>query len=230
LARRGLNPIVAVGPGYAGPVRGIAREIPKTRFLELDPDECAGLGTNVLVACFADEQAAFLAGAAAALKSRTGTVAAVPGEGPRLWASFQAGARRARPGVRVVSAPAAEAIRRGADVLFADAGPDAIRAAAAAGRYAIGFDVDCYLQPKIADAKAAILTSLVRRADLAVSLYLLRVGRRSSLPGTIKFDLVNAGIAYTRSSGRVEDIRAELDALKAGVIDGRIALPGAKSS
>jgi basic membrane protein A len=225
LARKGLNPIVGVGPGYARPMRSVAAEFPKTSFLDVDPDECKALGPNVLVGCFADEQAAFLAGAAAALKSRTGTVAAVPSKDPLLWTGFRAGATKAQPGIRVLSVPAAEALRQGADVLFAAAGPEAVRAAAAAGRYAIGLDVDYYLNPKIADAKAAVLTSLVRRADLVVSLFLIRIGRRSPLSGTLNFDLVNGGIAYTRSSGRIENIRTELDTLKADIVDGRVSVP-----
>jgi basic membrane protein A len=226
LARRGLNPIVGVGPGYAGPMRVVAGEFPDTGFLALDPDDCADLGANILAACFADEQAAFMAGAAAALESRSGTVAAVPSANPLLWAGFQAGARRARPDIEVLSASPADAIRHGADVLFAAAGPDAIRAAAAAGRSAIGLDLDHYLHPATADAKAAVLTSLVRRTDLVVSLFLIRTGRRSALTGTQRYDLVNGGVAYTRSSGRIEDIRAGLDALKADIIDGRITVPG----
>ena len=67
LAKAGHNPIVAVGFLYAGPLKKVAPEFPKTQFAIID-DASVTL-PNVSSLVFAEEQGSYLAGVAAALLS-----------------------------------------------------------------------------------------------------------------------------------------------------------------
>ena len=84
-------------------VTALAKDHPSTRFLLVERE---GAGPNVTVVAFADQESAFLAGAAAALTTRSGTVGFLGGvDTPvlrRFEAGFVAGASAGRPGVRVL--------------------------------------------------------------------------------------------------------------------------------
>jgi basic membrane lipoprotein Med (substrate-binding protein (PBP1-ABC) superfamily)/DNA-binding SARP family transcriptional activator len=124
-------------------VESIAREFPAVRYLALDA--IRGEAPNVAVATFREWEAAFLVGAAAALKTQTGTIGVVGGwDGVPIWgfvAGYEAGAAAVRPGIDVLvtylgaypdmsvfnNPSGAEAVARrmyaeGADVVFAAAG------------------------------------------------------------------------------------------------------------
>jgi basic membrane protein A len=131
LARGPASLIVVAGEGTSEAAQRAAWEFPKKKFALLD-------GTltrpNLAVYRLLPEQSAWLAGAAAALASKSGTVAHVGGErtarAERLRAAFADGARNAVPKIKFLTAFAGtdtEAARRvlalaladGADVVFA---------------------------------------------------------------------------------------------------------------
>lgn len=120
----------------------VARRRPDTHFVLLERDAAA---PNITVLAFADQEPAFLAGAAAALTSRTGRVAFVGGVDfevlRRFEAGFLAGAAAGDPGVVVdvryvtsapdyegfvdparVAAMTREVVEAGADVVYLPAG------------------------------------------------------------------------------------------------------------
>jgi len=124
-------------------IDGAVREHPDTHYLVFD---YVGDAPNVSYVYFREQEASFLAGAAAALKSNTGTIGFIGGwNAIGIWsflAGYEAGARAVDPGVTILSAwagewPDASAFKspdrasalarkmfaQGADVVFGAAGP-----------------------------------------------------------------------------------------------------------
>ncbi len=86
-------------------VDAVATDFPDTRFVVID---LPATRPNVIHLSFADNEGSFLAGVAAASKSRTGTIGFIGGmDGPVIWpfeAGYEAGARAVNPGIRILSA------------------------------------------------------------------------------------------------------------------------------
>ena len=109
--------VVAVGFLFEGDAAAVGAENPDTTFGVVDSgminfgaDPPAPYGDNIAGLVFAEEQGSFLVGAAAALKTETGTigfiggVANVGGLIERFEAGYQAGARAVNPDIEIISA------------------------------------------------------------------------------------------------------------------------------
>jgi basic membrane lipoprotein Med (substrate-binding protein (PBP1-ABC) superfamily) len=252
LANRGYDPVIGVGFAYTNPIIKVAKEFPDTRFLVVDADQCKVQGNNVMGACFAEEQGSYLVGAAAALKSKTGTIGFIGGVNTPLIQKFQAGyeagAKAAKPGIKILPAkyltqpPNFDGFRNpalgneaaqgqldaGADVIYhaaGGAGIGVIKTAGGAKKWAIGVDSDQYNQPGVADVKEYILTSMVKRVDVAVFDFVQSVSNNTFKPGTKIYNLSNNGISYATSGGKVDDIKARLEAYKADIASGKVTVP-----
>lgn len=252
MANKGYQMIIGVGFAYTNAVVKVAKDFPNTKFLVVDADQCKVSGPNVLGACFAEAQGSYLVGAAAALKSKTGTIGFIGGVNvpliQRFQAGYDAGAKKAKPGIKILPAkyltqppnfdgfknPAlgTEAAKgqldAGADVIYhaaGGAGIGVIKTVAGAGKWAIGVDSDQYNLPAVADAKEKILTSMIKRVDLAVFDFVEGVGKGSFQSGTKQYDLKNDGVGYSVSGGKVDDVKAKLDDLKAQIVAGKIQVP-----
>ena len=195
LAKGGFNPIIAVGFAYAKALGQVAPKYPDVKFGIVDATTFDVKGANITNLVFAEEQGSYLVGAAAALKSTTGSVGFIGGCSVPLIAKFEAGfkagAEKAKPGTKVTSKylstpqqgctgfndPAAgtEAAKgmydSGVDVIFAAAGGSGtgvFQAAKAANKLAIGVDSDQY-QSADAAVRDVIITSMIKRVDVAVA-------------------------------------------------------------
>jgi basic membrane protein A and related proteins len=254
LAQRGFNPVIGVGALYTASVIKVAKDFPNTKFLVVDADQCKVAGANVEGACFAEEQGSYLVGAAAALKSRTGTIGFVGGVNipliRKFYAGYAAGAKAVKPSIHILApkyltqppdfdgfknpALGAEAasgeLDAGADVIYHAAGGSGIgviKTTATARKLAIGVDSDQYLQTALGGARNYILTSMVKRVDVAVFDFVVAVVGGRFTAGTKIYNLSNNGVDYATSGGRVDDIKTRLDALKKAIIDGKITVPAA---
>jgi basic membrane lipoprotein Med (substrate-binding protein (PBP1-ABC) superfamily) len=252
LASKGYNPVIGVGFAYTTSLIKVAKDFPNVKFLSVDADQCKVEGANVEGACFAEEQGSFLVGAAAALKSKTGTVGFIGGVNvpliQKFYAGYAAGAKAAKPGIKVLPAKyltqppnfdgfknpalgneaAKGQLDSGADVIYhaaGGAGIGVIKTTAAAKKWAIGVDSDQYNLPALADSKDYLLTSMVKRVDLAVFDFVKAVSDNTFKGGTKKYDLSNDGVAYSPSGGKVEDVKAKLDGFKKDIVDGKITVP-----
>jgi basic membrane protein A len=168
-----------------------ARANPATRFVLVDPIVAPVAPPNLAVLVFRDDQAAFLAGALAAMVSRTGVIAGVYGPfgaaDQRHRSGFEHGAAYVRSGIRVLGAyqPAGDGlpyaspgwgaaqarafVRQGADVIFGSGGSTgtgALRGAAQAGGRCIG-DGDSATDPAVGDC---LLASTIKHVDRGVAL------------------------------------------------------------
>ena len=160
-ARRGYNPIIAVGFGQAPPLDKVAAEYPDTSFSIID---MVVDRPNVQSIVFKEHEGSFLVGMIAALASETGKVGFVGGMDipliRRFGCGYVQGVRYINPDAEVYqnmtgTTPAAwndpvkgrelamSQFDRGADVVFAAAGGTGLgvlQAAADDGKLSIGVD------------------------------------------------------------------------------------------
>jgi basic membrane protein A len=254
LVSEGYNPVIAVGFKYATALKTVAAESPQTQFAIID-DPSVEL-PNVSRLVFAEEQGSFLVGAAAALKTQTCKIGFVGGVEQPLIQKFQAGyvqgAKAVAPDIQIdikYLSPAGDfsgfndaakgqvvasgELDAGADVIYHAAGASGqgvFQAVKAAGKSAIGVDSDQYNVPTYADVKDIIITSMLKRVDVAVFDYINAVaaGDTSTLPPV--FDLAVDGVGYATSGGKVDDIAPDLEAYKAAIISGEIKVESTPSS
>jgi len=247
LADAHYYPIFAIGPTYASAVAKVAPEYPGTWFAVVDDGTVDG--PKVIGVQFNEEQGAFLVGAAAALTSKTGNVGFVGAvRSPLLEkyeAGFTAGARAADPKVKVqVGYPSQPSTAgggdrararksalamydAGADVVFGADGESAngvIEAAHDRGLWAIGADSDQYL---VADpsVRGAILTSMLKRADVATYTIAMEIANGVAKDGNNVFGVGADGVGYSTSGGFVDPIKSKLDAFAARIASGEILVP-----
>ncbi|GAB3153582.1 BMP family ABC transporter substrate-binding protein [Amycolatopsis stemonae] len=248
MASSGLNPIIAVGFAYAPSVKVVAAKYPNTKFAIVDDDSITLPNVTPLV--FAEEQGSFLAGVAAAYKSKSCHIGFVGGVNTPLIQKFEAGFLQ---GAKTVSskikiedeyltpagdfsgfqdppkgnAKAQAEIAKGADVIYHAAGASGkgvFDAAKSGNALAIGVDSDQYNQKTVEADKDVIITSMLKRVDVAVFDYVQAVakGDLSGLPK--RFDLKVDGVGYATSGGKVDDIKDVLDGYKAQIISGAITV------
>jgi basic membrane protein A len=248
LADARYDPIFVIGSTYASAVAKVAPQYPSIWFGVLDDGTVDA--PNVIGIQFNEEQGSYIVGAAAALTSKTGKLGFIGAvQGPLLQkdeAGFTAGARAANPRVKVqvvyLSRPpdsagssnpakARKAALRmydtGADVVFAaagDSGIGVIQAAHDRGLWAIGVNSDQYLtsDPSV---RGTILTSMLKRADVATFTVAMEVATGVPKDGNNVFGLDRGGVGYSTSGGFVDSIKAQLDDFAARIAAGEILVP-----
>jgi basic membrane protein A len=245
LANKEYDEIFAIGFELARDVDEVATRFPQHNFAIIDAvvDQ-----PNVASVTFREEEGSFLAGAAAAMASKTKTIAFLGGMDIPLLrkfeAGFAAGAREIDPNVRVLvkyigsfADPAAGKelcgvlLDQGADVVYVAAGKSGLGPIdEVKGRpktYVIGVDVD---QDALVPGK--ILTSMVKRVDIGVLALATQAAKGKKPHGHVELGLKDGAIGltnfhYTRNALTPAQF-AHLDALRKAVIAGRIAVPSTR--
>ncbi|MCP3990661.1 MAG: BMP family ABC transporter substrate-binding protein [Actinomycetia bacterium] len=246
--------VFGIGFLFAEPMTNAATANPDVNFAIID-DASIDL-PNVAGLVFAEHEGSFLVGAAAALKSDSGTIGFIGGVNieliQRFEAGFIAGARAVEPDIVIDSQyltespdftgfndPAAAQVvaqsmyEGGADVVYHAAGGSGSGLFQAAMEFseandthvwAIGVDSDQYLTAG-EDVQPYILTSMLKRVDVAVRSTIEAQVDGSFTAGRQLFDLSVDGVGYSTSGGFVDDITDRLDELNQQVIDGTITVP-----
>jgi basic membrane protein A and related proteins len=248
LASAGFNPVIAVGFAYSAPLAKVAAELPDTQFAIID--DAAAVGDNIANLVFAEHEGSFLVGAAAALKSESGKIGFVGGVDVPLihkfQAGYEAGAAAVNPDIEVevqyLTQPpdfsgfgdpakgktaAAGMFDAGADVVYHAAGGSGggvFEAASDAEGWAIGVDSDQYLTAP-EGVKEVILTSMLKKVDVAVYDFIKSVTEDNFTAGTVEYNLEKDGVGYSTSGGFVDDITDQLDEFKAQIVSGEITVP-----
>lgn len=253
IADEGAGLVVGVGFLFEDAITNTSADNPDTSFAIVDSVVEAD---NVASLVFAEEQGSFLVGAAAALKSQTGTIGFIGGVENDLIKKFEAGyvagAQAANPDIEIltnyITQPpdfggfndpargkeiAAAQYEAGADIIYSAAGSSglgAFEAAAEAGEpgdvWAIGVDSDQY-NLVAPEIQPYILTSMLKKVDVAVYDTIAAFADGSFEAGVQVFDLASDGVDYSTTGGFVDDITGELDAYKQQIIDGEIEVPTA---
>jgi len=198
--------IVCIGFDQASALEIVAPQYPDVKFVIVD---MVTIGDNIASVVTNDYESAFLVGVAAAMMSETGTIGFEGGMEIDLIIGFMngysQGAEWAVPGTEVLvryvgdwanptlgAELAREMYNAGADIVYGAAGKSHLgvftAAEEAAGRYAMGTDVDqADSAPEHADV---IIGSGLKRVDLAVEAQILSV-----LDGTWAAGIYSYGIA-----------------------------------
>jgi basic membrane protein A len=244
-AEAGYDVVVTVGFALAEATKAAAGRYPRTRFIGIDQFQ-GQVTPGVAGLVFAEEKGGFLAGALAAMVSRSGKVGAVLATDlvPPVWRlgeGFRAGARhvRADAAVSVVfhsdvgfdrtftdpewgRSTATALASAGVEVIFAAGGKTgngALIGAAKSGVMGIGVDTDQYLT--LPEARPVMLSSVVKRITDG-TFDLIRAAR----DGTWRDGNVTGGIGlapYHDLASRVTpEMRARRAAIAAGLEDGTI--------
>ena len=194
-----------------------ARERPGSRFVLVDPLLAPPTQTNALIASFREDQAAYLAGALAAMVTRTRILGGVYGlEGgamTRYRRGFEQGALAVDPSIKLLGVyqaasdgppfgnpdwgggQAQKFIRLGADVIFGaggTTGQGALQATAAANRRCVGAGVDDYLADL--PARTCLLTSAMLHVDAALQAIVEDALAGRWAGGLRSFDVADGGV------------------------------------
>ena len=253
LADQGYDLVAAIGFAFSPGIDDIAADYSDVNFTVVDG--FAADAPNVSNLNFKAEEGSFLVGAAAALKSETGTIGFLGGQqGTGLieafQAGFEAGAREVNPDIEILveyigdstaafndptrgEALSAAMYDDGADVVYHAAGASGaglFRASAAAQKWSIGVDSDQSLTAS-PEQRQWILTSMLKRVDTAVYDVIEQVASDNFQSGTQIFGLAEDGVGYAVNEYNdneellSQDIQAELERLKQEIIDGNIKVP-----
>jgi basic membrane protein A len=243
-ARQGYDLLIGVGFAQGDAVDAVATRFPDTRFVIIDVDHAflKHKPGNVVGLLFREQEVGYLAGYLAALQAKRepgpDVISSVGGmkEPPvdRFIAGYQAGARRAVPGIRLLNGYsqdwddlakckelALNQIAAGSTIVFQVAGGcglGALDAAKERDAWGIGVDADqSFLGPHI-------LTSAMKRVDQAVFLTI-----RSVVDGTWQggrnavFGLEEDGVGLGKVSPRVPRRDVELvTGIGRQIVDGTI--------
>lgn len=251
LADDGYDMVIGVGFAFAEAMGAVTADYPDTSFAIVD--DASVEADNLTSLVFAEEQGSFLVGAAAALTSETGKLGFIGGVEidliKKFEAGFVAGAAEVDPeatvDVKYISQPpdfsgfndpgtgkeiALGQYGAGADVIYHAAGGSGgglFEAAVESDGWAIGVDSDQYLTAEEA-VQGSILTSMLKRVDVAVFEAIKSFVEGTLEPGVQQFDLSNDGVGYSTSGDFLsEEIITQLDELKQQIIDGEIEVPTA---
>ena len=248
LVNDGAKVIVGVGFMFTDPMTEIAKANPEVTFGIVDSVVDA---PNVKSLVFAEEQGSFLVGAAAALKCGCDKIGFIGGQEIDLIKKFEAGyiagAKAINANITVESkylGPAGDNsawgnvagakeiaagwYADGVEVIYTAAGGSGagtIEAAIEAGKWAIGVDSDQYLTAGSEDAKKVILTSMLKRVDVAVYQTIKAVKDGDTTGGIKVFDLKADGVGYATSGDYLKEFIDKLEGLKKDIIDGKITVP-----
>jgi basic membrane protein A len=244
LARQKYDLIMGLGVLEVPDVDTAARRFPERRFAIVDGSwkDLQHRPKNVLGTLFKTEEAGYLAGYLAALmekrrpgKDVIGSIGGYPvATVDAFIAGFQAGARKADPGIKLLNgysqdfvapakckALALGQIARGAGVVFDVAGGcglGVLEAAKEKGVWGIGVDVDqSSLGPHI-------LTSVIKELDVAVFDIIRSLQQGTFRPGRdVVFDLRNNGVGLGKVSPKVpRPFLRELTRVRGQIVAGKI--------
>jgi basic membrane protein A len=255
LADAGYNLVWANGFAFSEDIARISPEYPDVDFAVQDgfahflfPDKA---NKNVLDVTFEENTGSYLVGIAAAMTTKTGTVGFLGGqEGTGLIEKFQAGYEA---GVKSVDtsievlveyigdstaafvdqtkgeALSAKMYDSGADVIYHAAGQSGLglfKAAVEHDGIAIGVDSDQYLTAS-SEEQPHILTSMLKRVDVAIYNVIKAEGEGTFEPGGIVLTMADDGVAYGSGDPSLltDEIKAAMDTARERIVGGQIKVP-----
>ncbi|RDI75123.1 putative ABC-type transport system periplasmic component/surface lipoprotein [Gaiella occulta] len=240
-ARGNYDLVIAVGFLMSDSLSAVAKKFPKTKFAIVDVSApfMKGKPKNVRGIVFAEQEAGYLAGVAAATVSKTGTVSTIGGikipPVDAFIAGFQAGAKATKPGITLLNdysqdfvdqakckELALNQIAQGSDVVFQVAGGCGLGALSAAqekGVWGIGVDNDQSFLGK------HVLTSAQKKVDQGVfqTIQLVTTGKfKGGVDGL--FSVKNDGVGFGKvSPAAPPTLAAKLASVSAAIKAGKIS-------
>ncbi|MEA5049983.1 MAG: BMP family ABC transporter substrate-binding protein [Oscillospiraceae bacterium] len=235
----GYNIIIAAVPDYDDIIAEVAPTYPDVHFITVDSTLSMD---NVMCVEYLTHQGSYLAGAAAAMNSKTGIIGAVGGMDltviSRFIDAYIQGAQSINPDIQCIvkyvgtdynawadtttaKSITLDMIDNGADVIFqiaGGAGLGTIEACKQEGVWAIGVNVD---QEEIAPDN--VLTSMLTVGEAAIySAIKGYVENGTPISGTFQASLENGGVGIVYSKNLTDDQKTQLKAIEADIIAGKI--------
>jgi len=250
LAAEGDDLVIGVGFIFTDDVKKLALEFPKTRFACIDYSGTPGEATppNVAGLRFREHEGSFLVGAIAGLMSKSHVVGFVGGMQIPLIRKFEAGyiagVKYVCPACEVLSAYAgtdpkafadpvmgkelaASQYDRGADIVYhasGKTGAGVIQAARERKKLAIGVDSN-----QFHEAPCCVLTSMIKKVDVAVFDVIASVLKGSFKPGVHELGLAEDGVAFVLDDDNraliPTDVVVRVRGLAAEIIAGKLEVP-----
>jgi len=244
-AEKGFDLIIGIGFAQKEAIQKVAGQFPQRHFAIVDAQVEA---PNVRSLMFEEHEGAYLIGAIAALTSKTGKIGFVGGmDVPlirRFEMGYEAGAKKVDPKIDVLAnfcgvtsaawnnPPKGKELAlaqydEGADVIFAAAGASGLGvfdAAEERKKLAIGVDSNQdWVKPGF------ILTSMLKRVDLAVFNVIEEAQAGKFTAGVKRFGLADKGVDYSVDQYNrkilTKAVRQRADELKTEIIAGKIVVP-----
>ncbi|GAA2074637.1 BMP family ABC transporter substrate-binding protein [Streptomyces albiaxialis] len=248
LAEAGYNPVIGVGFNYGKSINKVAKDFPDTTFGVVDS---GSQRKNVVGMTFAEHEASYLVGVAAAKKTKKKKVSFIGGVDNALIQKFEAGyvkgVKDTDPKIKVetdylykesdkgfndparAKDMAKGMLSRGNDVIYSAAGQSGAgsieEVSKVKGAWAIGVDSDQYRQKGLEKYKKAVLTSAVKNVDVAVFELVKSVKDGKPLSGNQTFSLKEDGVSVATSGGFIDDIKGDIDKASKAIVDGKIKVP-----
>jgi basic membrane protein A len=246
-ARQGYDLLIGVGFAQGDAVDAVATKFPETKFVIIDVDQSflKHKPKNVVGLLFREQEVGYLAGYLAGLQAKRepgkDVISSVGGmkEPPvdRFIAGYQAGAKRAAPGIELLNGYsqdwddlakckelALNQIARGSTIVFQVAGGCGLGALDAAKErdvWGIGVDADqSFLGPHI-------LTSAQKKVDQAVFLAIESVVEGTWQGGrNMTFGLEQDGVGLGKVSSEVPEADVQkVEAIKDEIASGNVKIP-----
>lgn len=211
LVKAGNDLVIGVGFSMQEDLEKVAKKYPKKQFLLID---AVSELKNVTSVTFKEEQGSYLAGALAAMTTKSDVIGFVGGVDAdvihRFEKGFQKGAKSVNPKIKILSTYAntfsdagkgskiaKDMIKKKADVLYSAAGYTGVgvlKEAQSEGKYAIGVDSDQYYT-----AEKAVISSMVKKVDEVVYQFSEQLVKSNQIQnGHVIYDLSNDGIDMAR--------------------------------
>lgn len=240
--------VIAVGWEFWDALTEYAPQLPDTKFIFID-NGLDGVGDNLMSITYAQNEGSFLVGYIAGKLTQTGKIGAVGGEDSETINDFivgyEAGAKLANENVEVQvqyagtyddpakgKELALALYDAGCDIVFQVAsrtGEGVFEAAAERGLYAIGVDSDQkYINPDV------ILCSMIKQVNLSIEQAVTAYATEGSWMGgqiwvaDMATGLIDVGYGDDTMTQQVSDeLKAEVEEIKAQIIAGEIEVPTA---
>lgn len=250
LVRRNFDLVFAVGFKLEDSVKEVAAQQKDAKIAIID--SVVSDLDNVASIMFKANEASYLAGVAAALESKTGKIGFLGGMESNIIGGFEAGfvagAKAADPKVKVDvqyagsfgDAAKGQTIAKrmydsGADIVFHAAGgtgqglfTEAIAQKKSGNDvWAIGVDRDQYDEGKVDDKTNIVMTSVLKRVDVAAQ-DMIKRSAAGDFPGgeTVTYGLKDDGVGLADSHGAIsEKTQKEIDKAQKDIVDGKIEVP-----
>ncbi len=244
-AQKKYDLVIGIGFAQTDAVKKVAALFPQTQFAIVDGELTA---PNVRSLLFEEHEGSFLMGSAAAIKSKTNVVGFIGGMDipliRRFQKGFEAGAKHVNPKITIINnyigvtgeawnnpAKAKEMalsqIGQKADVIFHAAGASGaglFDAAAEKKVFAIGVDSNQnWIKPGV------VLTSMLKRVDIAVFETIKSVTQKKFQPGIVRFGLKDSGIDWALDSNNqslwAEAEKNKMAEIKKLIVSKKITVP-----
>jgi basic membrane protein A len=240
--------IIGVGLLFTDDITAIAREFPDKKFacIDYNPQPGAAIPANLSGIVFEEKKGSFLAGAVAALESKTGTIGFIGGMDSNIIRKFESGyvegAKFVKPDIKVIAnfigmtgsafndpakgkELALGQYSKGADIIYQASGASGmgiIEAARESGKLVICTDMDqSYLAPGF------VLTSMTKAVDKAVFATVEEAMKGQFQGGKQRvFGLDGRYTDYVWNSGNNklidQSVRERVESIRKDILDGKI--------